>query len=138
MKITPTLKNSIIILLLLAGNLLLAQEASINITRDKKIDALLLVKREVETSARKYKIQIFSGPSRSDAEKSRKEFSENFPDIESSIEYETPNYKIWVGEFRNRLEADKSLIGIKKIFANAFIFKPKSNDEQPVNKKEAP
>jgi hypothetical protein len=45
--------------------------------------------------------------------------------------YETPNYKIWIGNFRSRLEADKALIKIKKKYINAFIFKPKNNFRDP-------
>ena len=49
----------------------------------------------------------------------------NFKDWKSSMEYETPNYKIWVGSFRTSLEADRALKTIRKEFNGAFIFKPK-------------
>ena len=41
--------------------------------------------------------------------------------------FNTPNYKIWVGNFRDRLEADRALLRIKKSYMNAFIFKPKKD-----------
>ena len=41
------------------------------------------------------------------------------------MRYETPNYKIWVGNFKTRLEADRALQRIKRAFNSAFIFKPK-------------
>jgi len=46
------------------------------------------------------------------------------PQYRSSLEYETPNYKIWVGNFRSRLEADRALVKVKRKFTSAFIFKP--------------
>lgn len=103
----------------------MAQEGTIIINQDKEIEALLEIKKDIESSSDRYKIQIFSGASRNAAETARKKFYENYADLPSSIEYETPNYKIWVGNFRNRLEADRALLRIKKTFLNAFIFKPK-------------
>ncbi|GAK92069.1 hypothetical protein JCM19298_2557 [Nonlabens ulvanivorans] len=43
---------------------------------------------------------------------------------ESILEYEAPNFKLWVGSYRNKLEAERALIEIKKDFPNAFILKP--------------
>ena len=45
----------------------------------------------------------------------------------SEMKYETPNYKIWVGDFRTKIEADRALIAIKKKYPNAFIFTPKKS-----------
>ncbi len=42
----------------------------------------------------------------------------------AAIEYETPNYKVWVGNFATRMEADRALMDIQKMFPAAFIFKP--------------
>ena len=42
----------------------------------------------------------------------------------ASIEYETPNYKVWVGNYATRLEADRALIEIQREFSAAFILKP--------------
>jgi hypothetical protein len=104
-----------------------AQEGTVVINQDKEIEDLLKIRKSMETSFDRYKIQIYSGLSRSSAETARTEFLENYSDWPSSIEYETPNYKIWVGDFRSRLEADRALIRIKKTFMNAFIFEPKKN-----------
>ena len=41
------------------------------------------------------------------------------------MRFETPNYKIWIGNFKTRLEADRALLLIKKKFYSAFVFKPK-------------
>ena len=51
-------------------------------------------------------------------------FKTEFPDHFVEMKYETPNYKIWVGKFRTRLEADRELLVVKKLFPNAFPFKP--------------
>jgi hypothetical protein len=50
-------------------------------------------------------------------------------EMASKLVYETPNYKIWVGNFRTRLEADRALVKVKSKFPTAFIFKPKKDKE---------
>ena len=102
-----------------------SQNASVVVDQDKGISKLLEYKKDIET-ANIYRIQIFSGD-RSGAEKSRSEFQSSFNQYPTNITFETPNYKIWVGNFRTRLEADKALLDIKKKFESAFIFKPKKN-----------
>lgn len=107
-----------------------AQEGSVTVNQDKKIETLLNLKKEMnrnENDSNLYKIQIYSG-NRSSAQAAQKEFSESFADWHPSIQYETPNFKIWAGNFRTRLEADRALKRIKRKFPSAFIFKPKTKD----------
>jgi len=108
---------------------MLAQEGVVVVNQDKNIDALLRLKKEVNKSDINYRIQIYNGP-RNGAEKTRLEFRKSFSDWSTSMKYETPNYKIWIGNFKTRLEADRALIMIKKKFNNAFIFKPKKERKQ--------
>ena len=100
-----------------------AQEGKVSIDQDKDITTLLEFKKDLNT-VDLYKIQVYQG-NRSGAEEAKTNFENTFNEWPISMEYETPNYKIWVGNFRSRLEADKALIKIKKNYANAFIFKPK-------------
>jgi len=102
----------------------IAQEGTVEVNQDKQIDALLNIKKSVNASEANYKIQIYSG-NRPGADKAQSEFRSSFGEWASTIEFETPNYKIWVGNFNTRLEADRALIKIKQKFANAFYFKPK-------------
>lgn len=106
----------------------LAQEGHVTINQDKNISNLLALKKELnkdENSSDRYKIQIYNG-NRAGAESAQKEYYTIYNQWRSSLEFELPrNYKIWVGSFRTRLEADRALKRIKKNFPNAFIFKPK-------------
>lgn len=121
-------KNLIFTCFLIAGSYtnISAQTAQINIIQDQKIPKLLELKTEMSEGNKigdRYKIQLFYGDN--------KEASEVFKDYESKysypamIDYETPNYKVYVGNFRNRLEADRALLEIKENFPGAFIPKPK-------------
>ena len=72
---------------------------------------------------RNLRIQIYSGD-RDNAEQTVQEFIEIFNDTTADVIYETPNYKVWVGNYYTQLEADKRLIEIRKKFRSAFIFRP--------------
>ncbi|MCB4806824.1 SPOR domain-containing protein [Tamlana sp. 62-3] len=108
------------------GNLF-AQNGTITINEDPKIKELLALKKEIntnETDSERYKIQVYSG-NRNGAQTAQKEFSEVYGSWHPTLQFEAPNFKVWAGNFRTRLEADRALKSIKKTFPSAFIFKPK-------------
>ena len=125
MKKKPTkIVLSLAVLTLFSLSNLLAQEGVVTVNQDRQITELIKLKKEVNRTEFNYKIQIYNG-NRSGAENARLEFRKSFSDWSTNIKYETPNYKIWVGNFKTRLEADRALLKVKKKFGNAFIFKPK-------------
>ncbi|RLJ65701.1 sporulation related protein [Lacinutrix venerupis] len=116
--------------LTLSSSIIFAQQGTVTINQNPEISTLLELKKQINTEdedSNRYKIQIYSG-SRTRAESIENSFDSSFNSWSSKLVYETPNYKIWVGSFRTRLEADKALMKIKKKFPSAFIFKPKKKD----------
>tara|TARA_R110000787_G_scaffold43892_2_gene107448 strand:+ start:11968 stop:12360 length:393 start_codon:yes stop_codon:yes gene_type:complete len=108
------------------SNIVVAQNASITINENKKIPEILALKKNLEAEnklAVGYTIQLYYGEL-SDANKIIKEYRNNFDSWPASIEYETPNYKVWVGSFSSRFEADRARLEIKDKFPAAFILKP--------------
>ncbi|MCL6295357.1 SPOR domain-containing protein [Jejuia spongiicola] len=105
-----------------------AQQGNVTINQDKNISTLLSLKKELnkdDKASDRYKIQIYNG-NRAGATSAQKEFHSIYGDWHSKIVFDTPNFKIWAGNFRTRLEADRALKRIKRNFPSAFIFKPKS------------
>ena len=102
---------------------ILSQNGKVTINQSSKLDSVVKLKKELNGKIQNLRIQIFNGD-RENAELVMKEYLEIFNDTSASIIYETPNYKIWVGNFYNQLEADKKLIEIRKKFRSAFIFRP--------------
>lgn len=103
-----------------------AQEGQVTIKQDERIPELLERKTEMTKDSRigdRYRIQLFSGDN-NQASTVIKEYRSLYTQWPSTIVYETPNYKVWVGNFRNSLEADKALLTIKNTFPAAFKFKP--------------
>jgi hypothetical protein len=105
---------------------LFAQEGVVKIQKSEALSRLLALKKEVNKSKNYIKIQIYSGP-RSGAEHTLASFRSTFESYSSEMKYETPNYKIWVGSFRTKIEADRALKVVKKEYPNAFTFTPKQN-----------
>ena len=103
-----------------------AQEAEINISQDPKIDKLLTYKTEINQESdndNRFKIQIFNG-NLQNARRAKAKFESKYTDIAAKIKFETPNYKVWAGNFRTTLEADRYLAEVQKSFPNAFRFEP--------------
>lgn len=83
----------------------------------------LLKARFGSSTNNNYKIQLYYG-SLNKAHEVLNKFDKKYKKWEGKIEYETPNYKVWVGNYLTRIEADKALMEISKNFPHAFIFKP--------------
>ncbi len=103
-----------------------AQTGKVNIQQDASIPNLLEMKSEMTKDGKlgeRYKIQLYYGDNNSASDVIKK-FRSLYSEYPSQIIYETPNYKVWVGNFRNRLEADRALLKLKPNFPSAFIPKP--------------
>lgn len=103
-----------------------AQDKNNSVTQDPKFIQLLNEKRIINPSLNlndQYKIQIFSGGS-DIAKKTLNEFKQQFKSLEATIVFNTPNYKVLVGNFKTRIEAERNLIDIKRSYPNVFLIKP--------------
>ena len=103
-----------------------AQDQNITVNQDPKFEQLLNEKRKINASLTvndSYKIQIFTGSSEN-AKKTLNEFRLEFKEIDATIVFNTPNYKVWVGNFRTRIEAEKTLSEINNRYKNVLLIKP--------------
>ncbi|MES2240352.1 MAG: SPOR domain-containing protein [Bacteroidota bacterium] len=124
-----TIRNSLFCLSLLAFSTLksTAQESKINIQQNPKFEQLLSEKRKINSSIavnERYKIQVYSGTSEK-AKSTLNDCKQNFSDLDGTIVFNTPNYKVWIGNFKSRIEAERNLIEIRKAYQNAYLIKPK-------------
>ncbi|MCM4158342.1 SPOR domain-containing protein [Antarcticibacterium flavum] len=103
-----------------------AQTANVNVQQNELIPELLEEKTRLTKDGKlgeRYQIQLYYGDNQTASDVIRK-FRTQYNTWPSQIIYETPNYKVWVGNFRNRLEADRALLKIKQDYPAAFIPKP--------------
>ena len=69
-----------------------------------------------------YTIQIYYG-SLEEADSILEDFRENYQEIKSNLIFETPNYKVRIGEYRDINVASQKLEEIRRIYPSSFIIK---------------
>jgi hypothetical protein len=123
-----TLRNRILIASFLGISYtnIYSQEDKLTLSQDPKFEQLLHEKRKINASITvndRYKIQIYNGDSES-SKKTLGEFRKEFKNYDGTIVFSTPTYKVWVGNFKSRIESERNLMELKKKYPNAFLIKP--------------
>jgi hypothetical protein len=72
-----------------------------------------------------FRVQIFFGSSRQAAYSAQERFRQDYPDYRTYISYTEPNFKVHVGDFRTRLEAQKLASQLNRVFTSLFIISEK-------------
>ena len=115
------------ILLVFLTQFSFAQPGTITINADAQINELRIIKKTLLSEnkmAQGYTIQLFYGNSEM-AKTNLRKYRNTYSTWPASIEYETPNYKVWAGNFSTRIQADRALIEIKRRFSGAFVLEKK-------------
>jgi hypothetical protein len=113
-----------LLLVVIATQKIYSQTVTLN--QDPRFEQLLNEKRKINASITindRYKIQIYNG----DAETCKKtlaEFKKANKVYDATVVFFTPIYKVWVGNFKTRIEAEKNLEVLKKNYPNSFLIKP--------------
>lgn len=120
------LKLTIILLFLGFGQFMIygqTDEGEIRIETSAHIDEMIVQKKEHNKAKNEYqgfKIQIYYGSEKRCYEV-KDEFSMLFSDIKTSIIFSTPQWKLQIGNYRTRLEADNAIVKIKKEYPSAIV-----------------
>ena len=69
-----------------------------------------------------YTIQIYYG-GLEEADSIWKDFRENYQEIKSDLIFETPNYKVRIGKYKDINVASQKLEEIRRIYPSSFIIK---------------
>ena len=111
---------------LLSSQNISSQTKKSNIEQDEKIEKLLVEKRKNNSAITindKFKIQIFFG-NIEDSKKTLIAFKKDFSQTDGTIIFSNPSYKVWVGSFKSKIEAEKAIITIKKKYPSSVIIEP--------------
>ena len=114
-------------ILLLISTLAFCQENDVEISKSEVFENLLIL--HIIACKEKliidfYSIQVYNGNYK-DADSLFQYSKKLFSTDSIFLFYETPNYKVQVGKFWDKLKAQKKLRQIQKNFKSAFILKPK-------------
>ena len=121
-----TLKLCLLIVFLSFVTTKTFSQSGVNLTQDDKFEQLLNEKRKINTSITindRYKIQIFNGDAEA-AKTTMADYKKTNKNSDGTIVFITPIYKVWVGSFKTRIEAEKNLVDLKKKYPLAFLIKP--------------
>ena len=97
------------------------------IRQDPRIDNLIMKQREIhanDSTIEGFRVQIFMELGNyalihADSVKTR--FQEQYPEVPIYLVFGQPYYRLRVGDYRTRLEAENMYQQIKKEFSNAFV-----------------
>lgn len=85
-----------------------------------EIDRLMADYADRKHPLRGYRVQIFLGE-RTAAENMKRGFLQQHPEIPAYLSWLAPNFKLRVGDFRTRLEAEKLLHELRSAYPGCFI-----------------
>jgi len=104
-----------------------AQKGYLEIQQDSTITKLMTTKIEIDTenyASKFYTIQLFYGDNKR-AQELYDNFKETFPDWEVNLSFETPNYKVQVGRYKDYYSGLNKLNEVKRNYPAAFLLEIK-------------
>jgi hypothetical protein len=115
-----------VVFFLIAVLKLSAQSGKIEIVQDERITELVQKHIYINKKAKidGYRVQIFfdSGTnSKNRAFAKKGQFLAMFPDVGAYLTFQSPNYKVRVGDFRTRMDAEGFKAKIMLDFTDAFV-----------------
>ncbi len=102
---------------------------SIVLSTKEKHAALLEAYINFNKARGDYRIQIISGPLEM-VNETLENLEESFKDWPHSIDFESPSFRLRVGHFKTRLEAERNLIAVRKKYPAAVLLKPQLKKQQ--------
>lgn len=103
------------------------KKGTLHVNQDSRVEKLMKKQRDVyatNSTMTGYRVQIFmeiGNEAIRHAESMKKSFTDAFPELPIYLTYDQPYYRLRVGDFRNRVEAEKYLRLIKPKFSLAFV-----------------
>lgn len=115
---------------LLIGFNSFAQKAKLSINNDANLDTAIqknIIKNRIANVIDGYRIQLFSGTERTNANTLKTKFLKLFPETPAYLIYQQPYFKLRIGDFRNKLEAQQIFYKLQEEFGQVIIIPDKIN-----------
>ena len=104
-----------------------AQNGFLILNQDSRIDTLLLKQRQIhanDSTIDGFRVQIFmelGNDALIHADSVRELFTKSYPDVPIYLLFGQPYYRLRVGDYRTRLEAENMYQRLKKQYRNSFV-----------------
>ena len=122
------MKNSsweplLLVLIFSISSLSFSQTAELNVKQDPRFDSLLNKKIALDRERyanEYYTLQLYYGNLET-ATETLENAKEAYPNIPVELSFETPNYKVQAGRFKDKILGLKTLDTVKRDFPSAFL-----------------
>ena len=122
------MKNSsweplLLVLIFSISSLSFSQTAELNVKQDPRLDSLLNKKVALDRERyanEYYTLQLYYGNLET-ATETLENAKEAYPNIPVELSFETPNYKVQAGRFKDKILGLKTLDTVKRDFPSAFL-----------------
>lgn len=102
----------------------ICQDSAVVVHKDPRLDLLVSKQIEInETSIKNarrsgpgFRIMVINTNNRNKAQEIKSQVYRQFPELKAYLQYQTPFYRLKVGNFLDRAEADEYLENIRRIF----------------------
>ncbi|GAB3326766.1 hypothetical protein GCM10027299_26210 [Larkinella ripae] len=91
---------------------------------NKKLDAVLdtiAVKNRSIRYAQGYRIQVYVGNERNEIDRAKRITYQSFPELNPYTTYRQPTYRLKVGDFMRRIDAERYLAQLRQQFSSATL-----------------
>lgn len=105
----------------------MAQHGFLKVEQNPRIDSLVMKQRQIyanDSTIDGFRVQIFMETGNDavrHADSIKAVFSQKYPDTPIYLIFGQPYYRLRIGDFRTRLEAENQYQQIKKEYANSFV-----------------
>lgn len=95
-----------------------AEALHVNRRLDAVLDTIALQNRRVRY-APGYRVQVYVGNERAAADNAKLQLYQQFPELSAYVTYQQPTYRLKVGDFMRRMDAERYFGKLKTMFAGA-------------------
>ncbi len=103
-----------------------SQQGQVSIDQDPDIDRLVEVYKATLSKVDYFTIQVGFG-SYQDAESIKSQVEVDFPQWTPKIIFDSPTYRVRVGRFKTKLEAERKFLEVRKKYPAALLLKPETS-----------
>jgi hypothetical protein len=104
----------------------LAQQGKVSIEQDERIVHLLDIYKSSKEDHEYYRIQVGFG-SFDKAQRIKESVEIDFPDLFSKIDFDSPTYRVRLGRFKTKLQAERKFNEVRVKYPDAMLLKPKKS-----------
>lgn len=95
-----------------------AEALHVNKRLDAVLDTIAMQNRRVRY-APGYRVQVYVGNERAAADNAKLQLYQQFPELSAYVTYQQPTYRLKVGDFMRRMDAERYFSKLKTMFAGA-------------------